>query len=55
MPDTPPVDHPDAGLQVRGTARKYREGHPRFNLVVLLALVLALLVFAMIEAQRLAF
>jgi hypothetical protein len=32
-----------------------KEGHPRFNLAVLVVLVAAFLVFALIEAQRLQF
>ena len=30
-----------------------KEGHPRFNLAVLVILVVAFIVFALIEAQRL--
>jgi hypothetical protein len=32
-----------------------KEGHPRFNLAVLVILVVAFIVFALVEAQRLQF
>ena len=44
---------PDDEHQVHGSERKYKEGHPRFNVVILILLVVAFLVFALIEAQRL--
>lgn len=55
MPDSPLIDHPTTDYHVRGSERPYKEGHPRFNVAVLLLLVVAFLVFALIEAQRLAF
>ncbi|MEA2683432.1 MAG: hypothetical protein QOK05_1760 [Chloroflexota bacterium] len=55
MTDSPPIDHPATDYHVRGSERPYKAGHPRFNVAVLLVLVLALLVFALIQAQRLAF
>lgn len=55
MPDSPLPDRPPNEYHVRGSERPYKEGHPRFNVAVLLVLVVAFLVFALIEAQRLAF
>ena len=49
----PKVEHPTDEL--RTPYIRVKEGHPRFNLVVLLLLVAALIVFALIEAQRLQF
>lgn len=53
MPDTDTGAKPTADLDVRRSYVPIREGHPRFNLALLLLLVLAFLVFALIQAQRL--
>ena len=42
-------------VDVRGSYVPVREGHPRFNLLMLGVLLLAFLVFALVEAQRLQF
>ena len=49
----PKVEHPTDELLTPYI--RVKEGHPRFNLVVLLLLVAALIVFALVQAQRLQF
>ena len=53
MTDTETSTKPSADLDVRRSYVPIREGHPRFNLLLLLLLLLAFLVFALIQAQRL--
>jgi len=53
MSDTETSAKANADLEVRPAYVPVREGHPRFNLLLLLLLVLAFLVFALIQAQRL--
>ena len=43
----------DPAGDLRSSYVPVKEGHPRFNLVVLVVLVVAFIVFALIEAQRL--
>ena len=45
-----PVD-----LHVRGSYIPVKEGHPRFNVAVVLVVVAAFIVLALVEAQRLQF
>ena len=52
MADTQPPTKPTA--DVRGSYIPVREGHPRFNLLLLAILLLGFLVFALVQAQRLA-
>lgn len=53
MADTHTAAETPTEIHVRGSSVPVREGHPRFNLVILLILVLAFIVFALIQAQRL--
>ena len=55
MADSHTPAEPTSDLHVRGSYLPVREGHPRFNLVLLLVLILAFIVFALVEAQRLQF
>ena len=50
MPDNPPIDQAEFHVHAE---RPYKEGHPRFNLAVILLVLSLLLVFALVEAERL--
>lgn len=53
MANSPDPVTPNPGADLRSSYVPVKEGHPRFNLVILLVLVAAFIVFALIEAQRL--
>jgi hypothetical protein len=53
MIESTPATPPLAPAPERSPLVPVKEGHPRFNLVVLLILVAAFLVFALVQAQRL--
>jgi len=52
-PEAPPPDTPISPAEPIPHI-PYKKGHPRWNTVIVLAIVAVILAFALIEAQRLA-
>ncbi|GAC1333433.1 MAG: hypothetical protein NVSMB17_13860 [Candidatus Dormibacteria bacterium] len=55
MADVDGSADPAATPAPRSANIRVKQGHPRFNLLLLALLLLGFLVFALVEAQRLAF